>query len=67
MFKILAASYSSIPVFVRFPASPGSPTTGEWVLMDVADSSQLRSTKRLEKRKAEQGNKVASPQYSSVT
>ena len=63
MFKILAASYSSIPVFVSFPASPGSPTTGEWVLMDVADSSQLRSTERLaelekKKRKAEQGNNL---------
>ena len=63
MFKILAASYSSIPVFVGFPVSPGKPRTGEWVLMDVADSSQLRSTERLaelekKKRKAEQGNNL---------
>ena len=45
------------------PPSGDGPSTREWVLVDVADSSQLESTKRLAelqkiKRKAEHGNNL---------
>ena len=57
-----AASYpASIPESVELPPSGDGPSTKEWVLVGVAESSQLGSTERLAelekiKRKAEHGN-----------
>ena len=56
-----AASYPSIPESVELPPSGDGPSTREWVLVGVAESSQLGSTERLAelekiKRKAEHGN-----------
>ena len=61
MLNILAASYPSIPESVELPPSGDGPSTREWILVGVADSSQLGSTERLaelrkKKRKAEHGN-----------
>ena len=63
MLNILAASYLSISESVELPPSGDRPSTREWVLVGVADSRQLGSTKRLAelrkiKRKAEHGNNL---------
>ena len=63
MLNILTASYPSIPESVELPPSGDGPSAREWVLVGVADSSQLGSTKRLTelqkiKRKAEHGNNL---------
>ena len=63
MLNILTASYPSIPESIELPPSGDSPCTREWVLLGVADSSQLGSTERLAelekiKRKAEHGNNL---------
>ena len=61
MLNILTASYPTILESVELPPSGDGPSAREWVLVGVADSSQLGSTKRLPelvkmKRKAEHGN-----------
>ena len=63
MLNILTASYLSIPESVELPRSGDGPCTREWVLVGVADSSQLGSTERLAelrkiKRKSEHGNNL---------
>ena len=47
----------SSPESIQLPTSGEGPPTREWVLVGMADSSQLGSTKRLaELRKSEHGN-----------
>jgi len=63
VLNILTASYPSIPESIELPPSGDGPSTREWVLLGVADSSQLGSTERLAelekiKRKAEHGNNL---------
>ena len=63
MLNILAASHPSIPESVELQPSGDGTSTREWVLVGVADSSQLGSIKRLTelekiKRKAEHGNYI---------
>ena len=59
MLNILTASYPSIPESVELPPSGDGPSAREWVLVGVADSSQL-GLAELEKikRKSEQGNNL---------
>ena len=61
--NILAASYPSIPESIELPPSGDGPSARKWVLVGVANSSQLGSTKRLAelrkiKRKSEHGNNL---------
>ena len=61
MLNILTASYPSIPESVELPPSGDGPSAREWVLVGVADSSQLGSIERLTelekmKRKAKHEN-----------
>ena len=63
MMNILSASYPSIPESVELPPSGNGPSAREWVLVGVANSSQLGSTERLAvlqklKWKAEHGNNL---------